>query len=287
MGEGNMAASTFVLGAAYLVATFVLFMMGKLFFDLIRRSFTLKEQLIERDNLALALAMGGYFIGLTLAIGGALSGESTFLFRDLLGAFIYGTIGIALLNGSVLINDWIIFRKFNIEKEIIEDQNCGVGLIEASNHIAMGLIIYGIVSGEGGGIVGVIVFWGLGQLSLILAAMVYGLITPYDLHDALEKDNAAVGAAFAGMFLGIGNIVRFAVQGSFVSWQESITSFAVVVLFGLLALPLARLATDRLILPGKRLTQELVNQRRPNIGAGVIEGVVYVSMSFLIGWCVA
>jgi uncharacterized membrane protein YjfL (UPF0719 family) len=287
MGEGNMAASTFVLGAAYLVAAFVLFMMGKFFFDLIRRSFTLKEQLIERDNLALALAMGGYFIGLTLAIGGALSGESTSLARDLFGAFIYGTIGIALLNGSVLINDWIIFRKFNIEKEIIEDQNCGVGLIEASNHIAMGLIIYGIVSGEGGGIVGVIVFWGLGQLSLILAARVYGLITPYDLHDALEKDNAAVGAAFAGMLLGIGNIVRFAVQGSFVSWQESITSFAVVVLFGLLALPLARMATDRLILPGKRLTHELVNQRRPNIGAGVIEGVVYVSMSFLIGWCVA
>ena len=54
--------------------------------------------------------------------------------------------------------------------EIIADRNCGVGLVVAANHVAIGLILYGVISGEGGGPVALLVFWALGQASLILAA---------------------------------------------------------------------------------------------------------------------
>jgi uncharacterized membrane protein YjfL (UPF0719 family) len=120
---------------------------------------------------------------------------------------------------------------------------------------------------------------------LILAAKVYDLITPFSLNEVIEKGNTAVGAALAGVLLAVGNIVRFAAQGSFVSWSQSLASFAVVAGIGLLLLPLVRLATDKLILPGARLTRELVGQEVPNTGAGVLEGAIYVSISFIIGWC--
>ena len=58
-----------------------------------------------------------------------------------------------------------------------------------------------------------------------------------------------------------------------------------VVISGLMALPVLRWITDRLILPGRRLNDELIRQDRPNIGAGVIEGTVYGCMSYLIGQC--
>ncbi len=274
------------LGVVYLIAVFILFMLGKYFFDLTHRKINLKEELVERDNLALALSMGGYFIGLTLAVGGGLAGPSVSITMDLIDIFLYGIIAILLLHLSVRINDWLILYRFSSEKEIIQDKNCGVGIIEAGNHVAMGMIINGAVA-SGGDIKTVLVFWILGQLTLVVASWVYCKITGFNVLDAIEKDNVAVGTAFAGMLLAVGNLIRFAVSGTFVSWAQNLGFFATVVVFGLIALPLVRKATDKLVLPGQRLTDELIHQENPNIGAGVIEGVVYIAMSFLIGWCFA
>jgi uncharacterized membrane protein YjfL (UPF0719 family) len=280
-----MFLGTVVLGVVYLLSALVLFVIGKLLFDLTHRRFGLRDQLIERDNLAFALTVGGYVLGLTIALGGAMAGPSISLTVNLIDIFLYGFIAIVLLNISVWINDWLILDRFSGEKEIIQDQNCGVGAVEAANHVAVGLIIYGTLA-AGGHVLEVVVFWALGQLTLIAAAKVYNWMAPFDVHDALERDNVAVGAAFAGMLLGIGNIVRFAAQGAFVSWTQNIAFFASVALFGLLLLPATRLAADRILLPRGRLTQELVHQDRPNIGAGLMEAVVYVAMSFLIGWSI-
>lgn len=278
-----MFIGTLSLGIVYLVAAIVLFIFGKFIFDLSYR-FNLKQELVERDNCALAVAFTGYLIGLVLALGGTLSAPSISPMIDLIDIGLYGVIAIVLLNVSVRINDWLILHRTDSTQEIIRDQNLGVGMIEAANHISMGLILYGVVAG-GGGVVEVAGFWALGQITLIVAARVYERITPFDVHEAIERDNVAAGAAFAGMLLAIGNIIRFAEGQSFASWGQNLGYFFTVVLFGLIALPLTRLITDRIILPGRRLTDEIINQEHPNIGAGVIEAAVYMAMSFLIGWC--
>ena len=51
---------------------------------------------------------------------------------------------------------------------------------------------------------------------------------------------------------------------------------------GLLLLPLVRLFADKVLLPGARLTDELV-QDVPNVGAGAIEATTYLAASILIG----
>ncbi|MCU0574099.1 MAG: DUF350 domain-containing protein [Syntrophobacteraceae bacterium] len=280
-----MFMGTIVLGVVYLLSALVLFVVGKFLFDFTHRGFGFKEQLIERDNLAFALTLGGYMLGLTIALGGAMSGPPISLTVNLIDIFLYGAIAIVLLNASVWINDWLILHRFSGEKEILQDQNCGVGVIEAANSVAVGLIIYGSLA-AGGHVLEVLVFWALGQAALIASAKIYNWMAPFDVQDALEKDNVAVGAAFAGMLLGIGNIVRFAAQGTFVSWSQNIAFFVSVAVFGLVVLPAARFAADRVLLPGGRLTDELVHQEKPNIGVGVIEAVVYVAMSFLIGWSI-
>jgi len=50
-------------------------------------------------------------------------------------------------------------------------------------------------------------------------------------------------------------------------------------------LPVARVLTDKILLPGQKLTDELVNQEKPNIGAGIIEAFAYIGGSVLITWC--
>lgn len=265
---------------------FILFFLGKLLYDKLNRRFVLKEELVKKDNFALSLSVFGYYLGLVIALGGVLSGESAGLVEDLFDIFFYGIVSIILLNLSIVINDKIILRKFDNVKEIIEDQNPGTGIIEAANHIAVGLIIYGAMSGDTGDLITAGAFWILGQFVLILAGLVYNWITPFDIHEQIEKDNVAVGVAFAGALIAIGNVIRIGAAGDFISWEYNLSTFFAFVAFGLIMLPVVRLATDKILLPGEKLTDELVNQEKPNVGAGVIEAMSYIAASLLLGWVV-
>lgn len=279
-----MTLDQIVTALVYLVAVFFLFFIGKVVYDKINRRFELRDELVKKDNLALAIAVAGYYFGLVIALGGVLASDSEGWLIDVIEILIYGFFAIILLNISIIINDKIILRKFDNIKEIIDDQNVGTGVVEAANHIAVGMILYGAMSGDYGGLISAAVFWILGQFVLIVAGEIYSRILPFDLHAEIERDNVAVGVAFAGVFIAIGNIIRIGAAGDFVSWYDNITTFFGFVVFGLIMLPVLRFVTDKVLLPGEKLSDELVNQERPNVGAGTIEAFAYIGASFLIGW---
>ena len=268
----------------YLISAFVLFWLGKLVKDLTTTSYSVREELVEKDNVALGVAMAGYFFGLIMAIGGTLSGPSQGLENDLIDIGIYGLLAIILLNLSRLVNDGLILHGFKVRDELIDDQNAGTGVVVAASYIATGLVIFGAVSGEIGGIVTTVIFWALGQLALVLAGLVYEWITPYSIHDEIEKDNVAAGVAFAGALVGIGVIVFHASAGNFISWAVNLQDFAIEVVAGLILLPIARFISDVILLPGQKLTDEIANQEHPNLAAGFIEATSYIGASFLIVW---
>ena len=126
-----------------------------------------------------------------MAIGSALLGEHVSLKADLIAIAIYGLGAIFLLNISSLINEFIIFNKFKVKKEILEDENAGTGIIEAANYITTGLIILGASKGAEENLM-IVVYWAIAQVALIISSKVYNIITPYDIHTEIEKDNVAV-----------------------------------------------------------------------------------------------
>ncbi|TDI25206.1 MAG: DUF350 domain-containing protein [Acidobacteria bacterium] len=269
-------------GFIYLAVVLALLVIGKWVYDGLHRRFVLRIELVEKDNLAVALAVAGYYLGLTIVLGGVVSGPASFsVLDDVIGLVTFGLLAIVLLNLSAWINDKVVFSRFDNEKEIVEDRNAGMGAVEGGNYIAVGLITAGAMSGEGGLLPG-LVFWVSGLVALIVAGLLYDKITSYDLHDQIEKDNVAVGVAFAGVLIGFGNIIRLAGEGDFVSWNESLTEFGYYMIVGLILLPLVRLFADKVLLPGASLSDELVKER-PNLGAGVIEAVTYLAASMLIG----
>ncbi len=277
-----MSVDQILPGFVHLAVVLVLLAAGRWVYDRLHRSFALRTELLEKDNLAAALAVAGYYLGLVIVLGGVVSGPASFsLLDDVIGLVIFGLLGIVLLNLSAWINDRVVFSKFAVEREIVEDRNVGVGILEGANYAAVGLITAGAMSGEGGLASG-LAFWIAGLAALIVAGILYDRITSYDLHDEIEKNNVAVAAAFAGVLVGFGNVIRLAGEGDFVSWNESLTGFAYYTVVGLVLLPFIRLFADKVLLPGARLSDELV-QERPNLGAGVIEGVTYLAASMLIG----
>jgi uncharacterized membrane protein YjfL (UPF0719 family) len=273
-----------MVSGIYLVASFVLFWVGKLVYSTTSPGFHFKEELVEKDNAALAVAFSGYGFGLILAIGGVMAGPSHGLDNDLIDIGLYGGLSIVLMNLARLINDRLILHSFSTVDEIIRDQNVGTGAVLGASYVATGLVINGAVTGVLGGIVETLVFLFLGQLALVLAGLVYERITPYSIHEEIEKDNVAAGIAFAGALMGVGIIVRHAAAGDFISWAVNLQEFGLEVVLSLVLLPIARFLADVVLLPGQKLTDEIANQEKPNVGAGFIEGFSYVGASFLIVW---
>ncbi|WP_282126667.1 DUF350 domain-containing protein [Marinifilum flexuosum] len=273
----------------YIAVAFAIFLIGKFVYQLLHPSFKVKEELVKKDNFAFAIAHVGYYVGLLLAIGSAIVGPSNGLVNDIIDIAVYGLLAIVLLNCSIFLSDYLILRNFSIRKEIIEDQNAGTGIIEGAVSVASGLIIFGAVSGESGdmlfGILTAVVFWAFGQLALILTTRFYNWITPYNIHEHIEKDNVAVGIGFAGAIIAIGNLIRFGLVGDFEGWLPSFTETGFELVVGLILLPVMRLITDKILLPGEKLTDEIINQERPNVGAALVEAFAYIGGSVLITWC--
>lgn len=270
----------------YLAACFVVFVAGHLVFILFRRSYNIQDELVEKDNAAFALVLCGYYLGLTFSIGGVIAGPSAGMESDLIDILVYGPLAILLLNLSALINDRFILSEFDIRKEILQDQNCGTGVVEFAVFVATGLNIFGALYGQGGSVFTAIAFWALGQTVLVLIGKYYNLITQYNIHEQIEKDNVAVGIGFAGALIGIGNLLRAASAEHFISWEANLTTFGLYMVVGLILLPVARILTDRILLPGRSLADELVNQVKPNQGAAFLEASSYIGASFLITWCI-
>ncbi|WP_372751634.1 DUF350 domain-containing protein [Labilibaculum sp.] len=274
---------------AYIAVAFAIFLVGKFVYQLLHPSFKVKEELVKKDNLAFAIAHVGYYVGLLLSIGSAIVGPSNGLLTDLIDIAVYGLLAIVLLNISIFMSDYFLLRRFSIRKEIIEDQNVGTGVVEGAVSVASGLIIFGAVSGESGGllfgILTAVVFWAFGQIALLVTTRVYNWITPYNLHEHIEKDNVAVGVGFAGAIIAIGNLIRFGLAGDFNGWIPTFSEAGFELVVGIILLPVMRLITDKILLPGERLTDEIINQEKPNVGAALVEAFAYIGGSVLITWC--
>lgn len=286
----NEYISTIVQAISYLGASFILFMIGKMIYQLFHPSIKVNNELLVKDNFAFSLSYVGYFVGLTLAIGSTIIGPSNGLVNDIIDIGSYGLIAIILLNIGSFITDKFVLPSFSLRKEIIEDKNAGTGLIEGANSIASGLIIFGAVSGEGhegflAGIISAVTFWAVGQVAMVIVSKFYNAMVPYNVHDEIEKDNVAAGIGFAGALVAIGNIIRFGLMGDFEGWGATFIDVGFELLIGLMFLPIARLLADKILLPGVKLTDEIVNQEKPNMGAALVEAFAYISGSVMISWC--
>ena len=279
-----------VTGAMLVIGAYIVFFVGKIIHSLFHREYNLTEELVARDNPAVALSLVGYYAGLVLCIGGALTGPSNGMMEDMIDLGLYGFLSIFLLNASWFLCDRLILYKFKVSEELLRDHNQGTGVVSFGISIASGLVIYGSVSGEGGNIWTAVIFWALGQLILILAGLLYSWIVPFDIHEEIEKDNVAAGVSFAGALIAMGLVIGLSAEGDFSSFREDLPTYVAFSLLGLIMLPLIRFLTDKVLLPTVRLTDEIIagtaDQEKPNVGAAYIEAFSYIAAAFIIFWCV-
>jgi uncharacterized membrane protein YjfL (UPF0719 family) len=266
---------------------FSLFWLGQFMYQkLFRRRIELNLELFVKDNPAVAIALVGYYFGIVIALGGVLGQNSGNLPNKALYLANYGIMVIIFMLAGAWVGDKLILRHFNCEREIIQDRNIGAATVEAGNHIANGLILNAALAGESGGWLVALVSWLMGLLVLVLVSFTYPNFAKYNVFAEIEKrNNPAAGVGLAGLLIAAGNIVRVAFSAEFTTWNVSFPRYALVLVFCLGLLIIIRFIADLILVPGVKISDEIVNQEIPNIGAGLIEAFAYIAASFLIAWC--
>ena len=312
---------SFPQGLVFVGLGLVVLVLAKLARDLVTR-YKIEEEVGQKQNLAVSVRLSGYFLGVILVFLGALyqplalavpegatvetvtatgqevatvepltpAGQEGFGFdlkfgQEVLRVFLYSLAGIVALNLVRLLMDRVILYKFNLENEVVEDQNAGAGAAELGLYVATGLLIAGAVAGEGAGsettaALTTLAFFGMGLALMVLFALFYQVTTPYDIHSEIEGNNTAVGIAFGGNLIAIGLVMFKAVFGTFVGWGESIVVFLIFAIIGFALLYVLRLLIDLLLLPTIRISRALSTGR--NVGVAYVESAVVIASALIL-----
>lgn len=280
----------FPRGLMYVALSVVILVVAKFVQDFLT-PYRIGEQLTTKDNVALAVSIAGYYLGVVAVILGVLSQPlaglvgtvPTFnlaLGREVLAVLLYSFGGIAALNISRIFVDKVVLYKFKTATEIIENKNVAVGVVEFGVYVAVGLVIAASLTGSGGGPDTSLVFFVLGLLVLALSAFLFELITPYNIHQHLQAGNTAVGVSLAGSLIAIGIIVFKAVSGTFLGWSEALIGFAIFAVSGIVLLFVLRLIIDFILLPSAKISHELAVDR--NVGVAFIESAVVIGAGLIL-----
>ena len=280
----------FPRGLVYVVLGLVVLVLAKFAKDLVTR-YRMDQEVVQRSNLAVAIGLSGYFLGVVLVFLGAVYQPFSPLVGDALGfnrvfgedvlrVFLYSLAGIVALNLASFVMDRLVLYKFSVQKEMVEDRNVGTGAVEFGMNVAIGLVIAGAISGEGGGPETSLAFFGMGLAVLIVFALFFDLTTPYSIHEEIEKDNAAVGIALSGNLIAMGIVTLKAVFGDFPGWGQGIAEFLTFAVLGFGLLYVLRLLIDKLLLPTAKISDELAAGR--NVGVAFVEGSVVIGAALIL-----
>ena len=252
----------------------------------------LEEEIVTKKNTAVALRLAGYLLGVIIVFVGAAFqpqqwdaslnpglGIDRAFGMQLLWTFAYAMAGVVALNLVRPITDRLVLYKFQVEKEIVEDQNVGVAAAEFGINVAAGLVIAGAIAGYGSPL-NALAFFGIGLAALILFALFYEWTTPFNIHEEIESDNPAVGIALGGNLVAIGLVIFKATFGDFFGWTTSLIQFGVFAVVGFVMLYLIRLAVDALILPRTKTSEALAAGR--NTGVAIVESTVVISSALIL-----
>lgn len=142
----------------YFIIGLIALIIGRKVFDLIT-PYDLDHETSEKDNFAASITEAGFYVGLAILIHASVAGEVNYsdfpflseeepnfwldLLAELISTFVYFFAGLfCLAVGRKILN---MILPYDVDKEIVEDRNLGVGMVEAAFYISIAIIIHGIL----------------------------------------------------------------------------------------------------------------------------------------------
>jgi len=270
----------------FLLLCLALFFVAKLVFKLVNSKLNINQELIDNDNIAFYISYLAYFLGFVLIIGGVMKSEGTGEFwNELKLVGIYGLVGILALNLSAIIKDKIFHSKISIWKEIVDNQKVSIGVLKGANYVSAGVIISGIMLTEVNKPIEALIFLLFALAVASLGFIYYNLIMPFNVRQQIYDGNIAVSLSTAGVQIAFAILIYSGFQLTHTTWQDSLITIGIDVVGGIIILPIIRYIVDKVFLPNRKITDELINQDVPNLGLGLFEATAYIGGALLFVWC--
>jgi len=193
----------FPRGLVYVALGIAILYLAKWILDFVT-PYHVGDQLGQKSNTALGLSITGYFLGVIIVFVAVLhtpftSGEFEWRYtsdfaQDVLEVFLYSIGAIVVLNLARYLVDRLVLYKFDVEKEIIENQNVSSGVVEFGVYVAVSLVIAAALAGYEATPLGVaasstvdelirsVAFFLLGMVVIAIYALFYQVTTAYNIH---------------------------------------------------------------------------------------------------------
>jgi len=270
----------------FLLLCLVLFVVAKVTFKLVNSKININQELIDNDNIAFYISYLAYFLAFVLIIGGVMKSEGTGDFwNELKLVGLYGLIGIIALNLSAIIKDKIFHSKISTWTEIVQHQKVSIGILKGANYVSAGVIISGIMLTEVNKPIEALIFLAFALIVASLGFVYYNLIMPFNVRQQIYDGNIAVSLSTAGVQVAFAILIYSGFQITHTDWQDSLLNIGIDVIGGIIILPVIRLIVDKVFLPNRKITDELINQDVPNLGLGLFEATAYIGGALLFVWC--
>ena len=270
----------------FLMVCLLLFFVAKLVFKVFNFSININDELTQKDNTAFYLGYLSYFTGFLMIIGGIMTSEgSGGIWEEIGYTFAYGLAGMVILNLASIFMDKIVHPKIALWDEIIHKKNVSIGIIKGVNYLGTGVIISGVMLTEVDKPVEAGIFLIFAMVIASLGFLYYNLITPFNIREEIYNQNTAVAISTAGAQIAFAILIYAGFQIQHTDWTDSLVSIGIDILGGFLLLPIIRYIVDKLFITNRKLTDELINQEVPNIGAGMFEAAAYIAGALLFVWC--
>ncbi len=247
---------------------------------------SLTELLIDGDNRAVAISLGGFMLGVVNVIIPVLGGASHSFWGDVTGVALYGVGGILAMTATGLL--FGVYSRWTGLDLIarVKDGNVAAGMIVAAEYLAASYLVSGALTGEGAAIAPAVVFWLAGLVALIVVTHLFRQLTAYDDIGQINSGNVAAAAGYAGLLIANGMMVGYAVSGEFTGYLTGFRGFGLMLLVVLIFYPVRQFIVQTVLLGGGfsfhggRLDREIAEDQ--NLGAGLLEAIGYIATAMIV-----
>jgi len=235
----------------------------------------------ENSNLAIGIRRAGLYLGIAIGMTGPLLTDSAGrgFISDIGSMIVDGVVVVLLLFAARFLGDKYILNTIKNDDEA-KDGNVAVGIVEFGIYVATGFILNGSFSGEGGGLIGSMLFFILGQVALVTLFKMYKKSVNFGLMNEIEEGNSSAGVAAAGILISFGIILRSSLLGAFTGWIDDVSAFFISALLGTILLIFIKKISEKLFLPHTNFRTEI--KRDKNVAALILTESVIISFALVI-----
>jgi uncharacterized membrane protein YjfL (UPF0719 family) len=212
---------------------------------------------LASGNLAVGLRRTGAQLGLAIAMMGVLAGTTQgTLIDDLISSLTYGLIAVAFIVSSLVLTDKFILPGVN-NIEALKERNVSVGIVEFGMLTATGIIAYSSIVGEGGGFISSIVYFLVGQLTLVMLVLVYEKLVMRNINivETISNKNTSLGIYIGGKLIAYALILKSAISGNQTEMpiNDKIIEFIVIAVMGMILLYVFEFIIDLFIVTSSKM----------------------------------